>query len=106
MTALLEIRASEDMAVNVLIEVAGLEPGLRDVVTDVMDAAIEALERVWHKLAKNLETTGLSPSDSAASGRTLLRCATINSSSVELIASMNPELQIWKEAHLARLEAI
>jgi hypothetical protein len=70
-----------------------------------MDDAINGLEELLSRLLKTFES-GVSLSDAATVGRILDKSANLISSSVELVASGNPELKEWKEGGLERLQRV
>jgi len=82
-----------------------VEPAERDALIRIVDDAIGGLEELLSRLLKTFES-GVSLADAALLGRVLAKSAKLNSSSVELVASANPELREWKEARLDRLHRV
>jgi hypothetical protein len=109
MTALLEVRTQARtraaLAKTMLTEVGAVAPAERDALVQIMDDAIRGVEELLTDLLKTFES-GVSISDAAIVGKLLTRSANLNSSSVELVASANPELTAWKKAGLDRLHRV
>jgi hypothetical protein len=101
----LEARTRARLARTVLAEVAALEPAERDALVRLVDDTINGLEELLSRLLATFER-GVSLSDAATVGRLLAKAANLISSSVELVASGNPELREWKDGELERLQRV
>jgi hypothetical protein len=105
MTALLEARTRAALAKTMLTEVGALEPAERDALVRIVDDALNGLEELLSRLLKTFES-GVSLSDAAIVGEVLTELANLHSSSVELVASGNPELREWQKGRLDRLRRV
>jgi hypothetical protein len=103
--AVLEVRTRAALAETMLTQVGALEPEERDALVRIMDDTINGLEELLSRLLKTFES-GVSLSDAAILGQLLTKSANLHSSSVELVASRNPELREWRQVSLDRLRRV